>query len=243
MQEPLGERKKPGTVGFMVLDVDDFKHVNDMKGHVTGDRLLCAIAERLRRLAGDKVIVGRLMGDEFILFFPNETNRRDLEARMTRFHEQLRGSYDFDGVTVIVSFSAGCVTVASDAFRLEEMQIRADLALFETKSRAKGSVTVFEQEMDARYMDRQKLKDDLRQAIEDNALSVAYQPMFVPDGSRIECCEALSRWTHPERGPVAPNVFIQIAEEMGIVSEITRFMILRACADCAAWPSPSSSSE
>ena len=236
LQEALAERRKPGLVGFMVVDVDDFKHVNDMKGHVTGDRLLCAIAERLRRLAGDKVIVGRLMGDEFILFFPNETNRRDLEVRMRRFHEQLRGSYDFDGVTVIVSFSAGCVTVASDAFRLEEMQIRADLALFETKSRAKGSVTVFEQEMDARYMDRQKLKDDLRQAIEDNALSVAYQPMFVPDGSRIECCEALSRWTHPERGPVAPNVFIQIAEEMGIVSEITRFMILRACADCATWP-------
>jgi len=236
LQEALAERRKPGLVGFMVVDVDDFKHVNDMKGHVTGDRLLCAIAERLRRLAGDKVIVGRLMGDEFILFFPNETNRRDLEARMRRFHEQLRGSYDFDGVTVIVSFSAGCVTVASDAFRLEEMQIRADLALFETKSRAKGSVTVFEQEMDARYMDRQKLKDDLRQAIEDNALSVAYQPMFVPDGSRIECCEALSRWTHPERGPVTPNVFIQIAEEMGIVSEITRFMILRACADCATWP-------
>ncbi len=236
LQEALAERRKPGLVGFMVVDVDDFKHVNDMKGHVTGDRLLCAIAERLRRLAGDKVIVGRLMGDEFILFFPNETNRRDLEVRMRRFHEQLRGSYDFDGVTVIVSFSAGCVTVASDAFRLEEMQIRADLALFETKSRAKGSVTVFEQEMDARYMDRQKRKDDLRQAIEDNALSVAYQPMFVPDGSRIECCEALSRWTHPERGPVAPNVFIQIAEEMGIVSEITRFMILRACADCATWP-------
>ena len=71
LQEALAERRKPGLVGFMVVDVDDFKHVNDMKGHVTGDRLLCAIAERLRRLAGDKVIVGRLMGDEFILFFPN----------------------------------------------------------------------------------------------------------------------------------------------------------------------------
>lgn len=82
------------------------------------------------------------------------------------------------------------------------MQIRADLALFETKSRAKGSVTVFEQEMDARYMDRQKLKDDLREALASNTLSVAYQPMFVPDGTRIECCEALSRWTHAERGPV-----------------------------------------
>ena len=236
VQETLAERRKAGTVGFMVVDVDDFKHVNDMRGHVTGDRLLCAIAQRLRRLAGDRVMVGHLMGDEFILFFPNEANRRDLEARMRRLHEQLRGNYELDGASLFVSFSAGCVTVASDDFRMEEMQIRADLALFETKSRARGSVTVFEQEMDARYTDRQKLKEDLRAALADNALSVAYQPMFVPDGSRIECCEALSRWTHPERGPVAPNIFIRIAEEMGIVSEITRFMIERACADCATWP-------
>jgi diguanylate cyclase (GGDEF)-like protein len=236
VQASLNERKKPGIVGFMVLDVDDFKHVNDMKGHITGDRLLCLIADRMRRLAGEKAIAGHLMGDEFILFFPNEGNRRDLEARMRRFHEQLRGNYEFDGMTFQVSFSAGCVMVPSTEFRLEELQIRADLALFETKSRNKGGFTAFEQEMDARYVDRQKLKDDLRAAIADNGLSVAYQPMFLPDGSRIECCEALSRWTHPERGPVPPNVFIQIAEEMGIVSEITRFMVNRACADCATWP-------
>jgi len=236
VQDALTERKKPGMVGFMVLDVDDFKHVNDMKGHITGDRLLCAISERLRRLTTDKIVVSHLMGDEFILFFPNEGNRRDLEVRMRRFHEQLRGTYEFDGMTFLVSFSAGCVMVPSDEFRLDEMQIRADLALFETKSRAKGSVTVFEEEMDARYVDRQKLKEDLREALAADALSVAYQPMFVPDGTSIECCEALARWTHPERGPVAPNVFIQIAEEMGIVSEITRFMINRACADCATWP-------
>src|SRR5690606_768115 len=102
-------------------DVDDFKHVNDMKGHVTGDRLLCAIAERLRRLAGERVLAGHLMGDEFILFFTNETNRRDLETRMRRCHEQLRGNYEFEGINLFVSFSAGCVTVASDDFRLEEM--------------------------------------------------------------------------------------------------------------------------
>lgn len=235
-QKALDARKQPGIVGFMVLDVDEFKHVNDMKGHVTGDRLLCAIAERLRRLSGEEAIAGHLMGDEFILLFPEAADRRDVEARMRRVHEELRGNYELDGTTFLVSFSAGCVSVASDDFRMEEMQIRADLALFETKSRAKGSLTVFEQEMDARYTDRQKLKEDLRAALAGNGLTVAYQPMFVPDGSRIECCEALARWTHPERGPVAPNIFIQIAEEMGIVSKITRFMIERACADCAAWP-------
>ncbi|MDX3927696.1 MAG: EAL domain-containing protein [Shinella sp.] len=236
VQEALAGSKKPGAVGFMVLDVDDFKDVNDMNGHVAGDRLLCVIAERIRKLAGDNVIAAHLMGDEFILFFSGEADRRGVEDRMRRLHERMRGVYEFEGMSFRVSLSAGCVLVQNDAFRLEEMQIKADLALFEAKSRSKGGFTVFEEEMDARYVDRQKLKSDLREAVASGALSVAYQPMFVPDGARIECCEALARWTHPERGPVAPNVFIQIAEEMGIVSEITRFVINRACADCASWP-------
>ena len=231
----LQERKRAGTIGFMVLDVDDFKHVNDMKGHVTGDRLLCLVAERIRKLAGEKAITARLMGDEFLVFFPNDSNRRDLEERMRRLHTQLRGAYEIDGTTFQISFSAGGVLMPSEDFRLDELQIKADLALFETKSRNKGGFTAFEAEMDARYVDRQKMKADLREAVQVAGLSVAYQPMFLPDGSRVDCCEALARWVHPERGPVAPNVFIQIAEEMGIVTDITHFMIRQACTDCAAW--------
>ena len=125
----------------------------------------------------------------------------------------------------------------SAGFRLEDMQIKADLALFESKSRDKGSCTAFEQEMDAHYLDRQKMKSDLREAVETGGLSVAYQPMFAPDGSRIECCEALARWTHRERGPVPPTVFIQLAEEIGLVSDITKFILRQACIDCLNWPS------
>jgi diguanylate cyclase (GGDEF)-like protein len=236
VQHALAERKRPGTVGFLVLDVDEFKHVNDVKGHVTGDRLLCMIAERIRKVAGDRAVAGHLMGDEFILFFPNENNRKDLEERMRRLHQQVQGAYELAGTTFRVSLSAGAVLCESDDFRMEDMQIKADLALFETKSRVKGGFTAFEEEMDARYLERQKLKLDLREAVANNELSIAYQPMFLPDGSRIACCEALARWTHPERGPIPPTVFIQIAEEMGIVSDITRRIIERACVDCVSWP-------
>ena len=90
--------------------------------------------------------------------------------------------------------------------------------------------------MDARYIERQRLKTDLKAAVDAGALDVVYQPMFVLDGSRIACCEALSRWTHPQKGAIPPNIFIQIAEEMGIVADITRFMIRSACRDCATWP-------
>ncbi|MDO9415234.1 putative bifunctional diguanylate cyclase/phosphodiesterase [Pararhizobium sp.] len=236
VQTAIGSKKRTGTVGFMVLDVDEFKHVNDMKGHVTGDRLLVAIGERLGRVGGDQVITARLMGDEFLVFFPNDNNRPDIEGRLRRIHDLMGGNYDIDGSTFHVSFSAGYVLVSSAEWRLEELQIKADLALFEAKLRNKGGCMAFEPEMDERYIDRQKLKADLRAAVQAGTLSVAYQPMFRPDGTSIDCCEALSRWTHPERGAVSPAVFIRMAEEIGVVSEITRFVLNQACRDCMQWP-------
>lgn len=232
----LVDQNRTGLTGFMVLDVAEFKHVNDTRGHVVGDRLLCAISERLKKVSGDKAIAARLMGDEFVLFFSSQGNRRVLEESMRAVHAQMRGAYLASGFTFNISMSAGYVIVDSSDFRLEDMQIKADLALFESKSREKGSCTAFEAEMDANYLDRQKLKTDLREAIETGGLSVAYQPMFLADGSRIECCEALARWIHPERGPVPPDVFIQLAEEIGVVSSITKFMLRQACLDCLKWP-------
>lgn len=232
----LAGGERTGQAGFMVLDIAEFKHVNDTHGHVVGDRLLCAISQRLKTVTGDRAIAARLMGDEFVLFFPDEISRRMLEEHIRTVHAQMRGSYEAGGFTFNISMSAGYVIADRADFRLEDMQIKADLALFESKSREKGGCTAFEAEMDAHYLDRQKLKADLRQAVETGGLSVAYQPMFLADGSRIECCEALARWTHCERGPVPPDVFIPLAEEMGIVSDITRFMLRQACLDCLKWP-------
>ncbi|NML72559.1 EAL domain-containing protein [Rhizobium sp. S-51] len=234
--ENVAARTKSGEIGFMVLDIDEFKHVNDMKGHVTGDRLLAAVANRLLKLAAGEAIVGHLVGDQYALFFPNAEGRADLEQRMRDIHAAIAGNYDVDGTSFTITFSAGAVLIESSELRMEEWQIKADLAVFESKSRGKGSFTAFADEMDARYIERQRLKTDLQAAVENDGLQVVYQPMFAPDGSRIDCCEALSRWTHPEKGSIPPNIFIQIAEEMGIVSGLTRFMIRQACRDCVTWP-------
>ncbi|MFK0277616.1 diguanylate cyclase (GGDEF)-like protein [Ensifer sp. KUDG1] len=224
-------------VGLMVLDVTEFKHVNDMRGHIVGDRLLQAIAGRLRVLAGDDAIVARLMGDEFVVFIPDGSDAIALEERMRGLHADLRDTYEAGGFTFSMTMSAGFVIASSVDLKLEDLQIKADLALSETKLRNRGGCTAFEAEMDARYVDRQKLKADLREAINARSLTLSYQPMFAPNGGRVECCEALARWTHPERGPVPPNVFIQLAEELGLVTEITRFVLDQACRDCMSWPS------
>ena len=236
VKDSLQSRAKAGAVGFMVVDIDDFKHVNDMKGHIVGDHLLVEIAARIQQRAAGQALVARLMGDQFVLFFPNEDQQPDLGKRMCVLHGAIGGDYTIDDTTFRISASAGYVVIESQDFRPEEWQIKVDLALFEVKSRAKGTCSAFEAEMDARYLERQKLKDDLREAVEQGHLHAVYQPMFVPDGSFIDCCEALSRWNHPDKGMVPPDVFIQIAEEMGIVSGITRHILNQACRDCMTWP-------
>ncbi len=227
--------KKRGPVAFMVLDIDEFKHVNDMRGHITGDHLLCAIANRIEEQAR-KAIVGRLMGDQFILFFPHAKDMEALDAEVRRLHAAIQGNYEADDVTFLVSLSGGFALLESDAFAMEEWSIKADLALFESKSKQRGGIASFEREMDGRYIEQQKLKADLREAVGIQGLSIAYQPMFKADGSRIECAEALARWVHPKKGAIPPDVFIRLAEEMGIISDITRFILMKACADCMTWP-------
>ncbi len=227
--------KKRGPLGFMVLDIDEFKHVNDMRGHITGDHLLCAIAAQVKDVSG-KAIVGRLMGDQFILFFQHAKDVDVLEAEIRRVHADLQGNYEADEVKFLVSLSAGYAILESDAFAMDEWSIKADLALFESKSRLRGGITGFEREMDGRYIEQQKLKADLREAVDNQSLGVAYQPMFKADGSSIECAEALARWVHPEKGSIPPDVFIRLAEDMGIISDITRFILFKACSDCVTWP-------
>jgi diguanylate cyclase (GGDEF)-like protein len=234
--------ERPGefgpVVGMMILDVTDFKHVNDLKGHLTGDKLLIAIAGRLTELAAGKAIVGRQVGDHFICFFPNIEGRQDLDEEMRRLHAAACSNFDVEGAVIAVSFSAGAVLLDSADLKMEEWPVKLDIALFESKARSRGQFTLFAKEMDARYLERQRLKADLRAAVDDEGITVVYQPMFTPDGRVLTCCEALARWHHPEKGPVAPNIFIQIAEEMGIVTDITHQVLRKACADCRSWPEP-----
>lgn len=237
VRERLERTGDHGTqVGFMIVDVDDFKHVNDFKGHLNGDRLLVAIGERLTLLADGVAVVGHLVGDQFVLFFPNADDQDDLEPQMRSLHAQAAGYYDIEGLRLPVAFSAGGAVLPSDGLLMEDWPVKVDIALFEAKSRAKGSFTLFVEEMDARYNESQRLKADLRAAIADNGITVMYQPMYTPDGRDVKCCEALARWTHPDKGPIAPNIFIQVAEEMGMVAEITRQVLRMACRDCLTWP-------
>lgn len=228
----MGEDEK---FALAVIDLDDFKHVNDTSGHMMGDRLLCAISARLSSIAGDNMTLSRFGGDEFVVFIRNVRDEAHIDEIMSNMFTALRGTYLINGNRLFVSLSAGIVIGTKAEFRLDDLQIKADLALYETKHQEKNSWVLFADEMDEKYTRRQKLKAALRDAVREKSFSVAYQPMFTIDTVEVACCEALSRWYHPEFGAVSPAIYIPLAEEMGIVGELTRHMLTVACADCASW--------
>lgn len=223
-------------VALAVLDIDDFKHVNDTMGHVSGDKLLSAVSARLRSMSRQKLVISRFGGDEFVLFMPDIDDEADLKAMMNYVLDTLCGTYVIDRHKLFINFSAGVAMSKTDTAQIEDMHIHADLALYEAKRHEKENWFLFEQEMDREYSRRQRLKTDLRDAIQTQTLTLAYQPMFNPEGTRIVGAEALSRWNHPEFGPVSPAVYISLAEEMGIVGELSRSVIVQAVRTCMEWP-------
>jgi len=232
----MANAKPHQQMALAVLDIDDFKHVNDSMGHVNGDKLLCAIANRLRSLSRQKYVVSRFGGDEFVLFVPDVKDIEEIKAVMDYVIDTLRGTYIIDGHKLFISLSGGVAMSPVAGAQIEEMHIQADLALYEAKRRDKNRWTLFEESMDKRYIERQGMKAALREAIRTQSMDLFYQPMFNPQGTRIVGAEALSRWIHPELGPVSPAVYIPLAEEMGIISELTRCVIDRAVQDAANWP-------
>jgi diguanylate cyclase (GGDEF)-like protein len=224
--------------GLAVFDLDDFKSVNDTLGHPIGDGLIFAVAERLGKFAGDDVKISRFGGDEFMVYFDRLKDQQEFEEALERILTGLQGDIDVAGNALRIQASAGAVLSSARLADFDNMIVKADLALYKAKENGKNGWRIFEAVMDLAFRNRQAMKADLRHAVETRSLRVVYQPIVSMDTMRISSCEALCRWDHPELGPVSPSVFIPLAEEMGIVSDISSFMLSAATRECAKWPAP-----
>lgn len=221
---------------LMVVDVDEFKHVNDSFGHVAGDELLRQVAQRLLAALPEDAIVGRLGGDEFIALLPGAPGDADPHPAGEAVIAAFQAPFGLNELLLPANASVGLVTSQDSSEDLEMLMTKADLALYAAKGAGKGRSQIFHTQMDVDYHSRQKLKADLRQALADDGLSLVFQPLIDMATRRIVSCEALARWTHPELGPVAPATFIPLAEEMGLISKITSCMLRRATEECRRWP-------
>ncbi|VAW16402.1 diguanylate cyclase/phosphodiesterase (GGDEF & EAL domains) with PAS/PAC sensor(s), partial [hydrothermal vent metagenome] len=225
------------NVALMIVDIDDFKYINDSLGHPTGDKLLAIVARRIRQTLDSNVLVGRFGGDEFTIYFDYQVNKMMLENVAENLLRALRVPMPIDDRMIEVRASAGYVMGVSGRCNLEKLFKRADLALYAAKGDGKGTHAAFRVQMDKDYNERQLLKVAMRKALRNNELSLAYQPVVCLKSRKVTGCEALARWHHPEFGTIPPSIFIPIAEEMGIISELTDWVLHTATRECASWPS------
>jgi diguanylate cyclase (GGDEF)-like protein len=238
VEETMAEGDPERWCGIAIFDLDDFKTINDTLGHPVGDGLIYAVAERLAAMATDDIKVSRFGGDEFMVFFDHVSDRDEFIHRLDDMFERIQGEVDVAGHSIRIQVSAGAVLTRPSEDDVDQMVVKADLALYKAKELGKNGWRLFEAAMDQAFRNRQILKADLRAAVEAGKLRVVYQPIVAMNSMRIASCEALCRWDHPDMGPISPGVFIPLAEEMGIISDISSFVLNEACNECLKWPEP-----
>ncbi|KFL25392.1 hypothetical protein JP74_18980 [Devosia sp. 17-2-E-8] len=225
------------NVMLMMIDLDDFKHVNDTFGHPVGDALLVEAARRIRSVLDNSAVAARFGGDEFIVYRPSGVTRRSVERDANAVLEVLSQPFFIMDQVLKAHASIG-VVIAKPTEDLATLLTRADLALYGAKGSGKAQWSLFHDVMDIDYRQRQRLKADLREALDKGELFLVYQPIVDLRARRIIGCEALARWNHAELGNIPPSVFVPIAEEIGAISDLTRFVLITATRECKHWPSP-----
>ena len=224
-------------VGVLYIDLDNFKDINDALGHPVGDLLLRAVAARLSLCVRKEDIVARLGGDEFAVIQDGIDRQGETETLAARLIEVLGEPYDIEGRVVTVAASVGIAMAPRDGEDTESLLKYADLALYSAKADGGHAFKVFEPEMNVRLQARRVLERDLRDALANDQLELHYQPSICLATGRVAGFEALLRWSHPERGPISPVEFIPIAENIGLIDKLGEWVLRRACADAANWPS------
>ncbi len=237
MDEMLAHnRRSAEKAAVLVLGLDNFKAVNDTLGHGVGDKLLRAVAKRLRSVLREEDTLARLNSDEFAIIQSGLARPEDAVLLSGRLLEAISDPFLLEGHPVVIGATIGIAMAPSDGEDAERLLKNADMALSRAKNDSRGTFSFFEAGMDARAQGRRKVETDLRDAIQNNVLRPYYQPLIDLSGGRITGFEALVRWPHPERGMVSPAEFIPVAEETGLINAVGGLMLRRACIDAATWP-------
>ncbi|MEJ1157444.1 putative bifunctional diguanylate cyclase/phosphodiesterase [Prosthecomicrobium sp. N25] len=239
LEAALAEAARGTTsVAVLYVDLDHFKDVNDTFGHATGDDLLKTIAGRLRESVGYTDVLARLGGDEFAILLPAAASPdvvRDLCERLIGLVSrpvQVSAQMWVDtGLSIGVS-----VSEPGRPYSASDMLMNADVALYEAKGAGRGTYRIFDPGMHAEIAAERALKADLAVAIAERELQLSYQPLFDLATGALTGAEALLRWNRRGHGPVPPDRFIPLAEDLGLIRELGATVLLDACCEAARWP-------
>ncbi|MCC2602140.1 bifunctional diguanylate cyclase/phosphodiesterase [Sphingopyxis yananensis] len=228
--------KTDENFALLALDLDRFKAVNDVFGHAAGDAILCRVAALLRDNVSHCDLVSRIGGDEFLIIQRHVHGVDDAQQLAQRILNAFAVEMDITRDPMAVGVSIGVALYPDDAHHGEMLRHHADFALYRAKDGGRGTARFFDQDMDRLVRERRNLEHDMRHAVARGQLRLMYQPLVSTDAGDIIGYEALLRWDHPERGTVAPNQFIPIAEDIGAIIPIGEWVLREACNTARQWP-------
>ena len=222
-------------VFLLALDLDRFKPVNDAFGHAAGDLVLREVANALNSCTRANDLVARLGGDEFVVVATDCKTREQAESLCQRLIERINQPVTIAGNEVSVGASIGVVSAPFDGITGEDLLRYADIALYEAKSSGRNMFRFYESAMNERIMERRQLEIDMRHALRRREFHLDFQPRYEAAGQKLVGAEALVRWHHPTRGLLPPDSFIQLAEETGLIIELSDWVIREACMNALTW--------
>ena len=227
--------KRADAVAILWMDVDRFKEINDSLGHMVGDRLLRAVAERLNDVVQGRGRIARFGGDEFVIICP-DTDRVTAATIAQEIIAYFAHGFDLGDHHLQMTASIGYAVAPQDGRDMDELMQHADLALYEAKGAGRNRASSFNWSLKERFNRIHEIETGLRRALEGDELKLLFQPIIALDGGDIEACEALIRWNHPVLGAIPPSEFIPIAESMGLIEALTGWVLREACIAAAGWP-------
>lgn len=215
----------------MFVDLDDFKKINDRFGHEVGDILLQSISHKFSNLLEHDDIVSRFGGDEFVFCFPSLNSKSEAENKLRDVQSVFNQNFDINGKSITTSCSVGITMYPDDADNSLDLISKADIVLYKSKEKHKGGALFFDQSIDEQVNYEFSLEEELRAALDNNEITVVYQPQIDIKTGLLCGVEALSRWHNKKLGSISPVDFIAVAEEIGVIHAIGDFVLQKACED------------
>jgi len=228
-------RRERHAVAVMFLDLDRFKNINDSLGHSVGDRLLKAVANRLRRTIREGDTIARIGGDEFTVILPALDVPQNAGRVARKILNAFVRPFKLEGREFYITGSIGISVYPHDGEDLETLTRQADTAMYRAKELGRNNYQFYRPDMSARFQKRLVLENDLRRALENCELYLVYQPQVDIRDGHVVGVEALARWDHPVLGEVSPSTFIPIAEETGLICQVGVWGLRTACREAVQW--------